>query len=81
MTQTRRECGVFLEEARARLGAVHPLTLRLRVSHAMLGFDQPGGVAHAEQVIREAAAHLGAGHPTVRDACALLAVVKSTGTQ
>ncbi|MET8454589.1 serine/threonine-protein kinase [Streptomyces sp. NPDC005209] len=81
MTQTRRECGVFLEEARARLGAAHPLTLRLRVSHAMLGFDQPGGVAHAEQVIREAATHLGDGHPTVRDARTLLAAVKSTGAQ
>ncbi|MFD7004345.1 protein kinase [Streptomyces mirabilis] len=81
MVQTRRECGVFLEEARARLGTAHPLTLRLRVSHAMLGFDQPGGVAHAEQVIREAAAHLGEGHPTVRDAYALLAVVKSNGAQ
>lgn len=74
--QTRRECGVFLEEARARLGAAHPLTQRLHVSHALLGFDQPGGPAHAEQVIREAARHLGDGHPTIRDARALLAAVR-----
>ena len=79
MAQTRHECGEFLEEARSLLGAAHPLTLRLRVSHAMLGFDQPGGVAHAERVVGEAAKHLGEGHPTVRDARTLLAMVKSTG--
>ncbi|MEU3509408.1 protein kinase [Streptomyces longwoodensis] len=79
MAQTRHECGEFLREARALLGAAHPLTLRLRVSHAMLGFDRPGGVADAERVIEEAVKHLGEAHPTVRDARALLAVVKSTG--
>ncbi|TQJ85287.1 serine/threonine protein kinase [Streptomyces sp. SLBN-31] len=77
--QTRHECGEFMEEARALLGATHPLTLRLRVSHAMLGFDQPGGMANAERAIGQAARHLGEGHPTVRDARALLAMVKSTG--
>ncbi|MFJ8597161.1 LacI family DNA-binding transcriptional regulator [Streptomyces shenzhenensis] len=66
-------------EAEARLGARHPLTLRLRVSHAMLGCDRPGGVPHAEQVVNDAAVHLGEGHPTVRDARTLLAVLRSTG--
>jgi hypothetical protein len=77
MAQTRRGCSSFLSEAQARLGARHPLTLRLRVSHAMLGCDQPGGVSHAEQVVNDAAVHLGEGHPTVRDARTLLAVLKS----
>ncbi|MGW3952505.1 protein kinase domain-containing protein [Streptomyces sp. NPDC004752] len=79
MAQTRRGCGTFLSEAQARLGARHPLTLRLRVSHAMLGCDQPGGVRQAEQVVNDAAVHLGEGHPTVRDARTLLAVLKSAG--
>ncbi|MGW1163644.1 protein kinase domain-containing protein [Streptomyces sp. NPDC002513] len=79
MAQTRRGCGSFLSEAQALLGARHPLTLRLRVSHAMLGCDQPGGVSHAEQVVNDAAVHLGEGHPTVRDARTLLAVLKSAG--
>ncbi|MFE7974627.1 serine/threonine-protein kinase [Streptomyces shenzhenensis] len=78
MAQTRRGCGTFLSEAQVRLGARHPLTLRLRVSHAMLGCDRPGGVPHAEQVVNDAAVHLGEGHPTVRDARTLLAVLRST---
>ncbi|MFJ4483538.1 hypothetical protein ACIP3D_14415 [Streptomyces longwoodensis] len=60
-------------------GPQETLTLRLRVSHAMLGFDQPGGVANAEGVLGEAVKHLGDGRPTVRDARALLAMVRSTG--
>ncbi|WP_435606847.1 protein kinase domain-containing protein [Streptomyces ardesiacus] len=79
MAETRRGYGTFLSEAEARLGARHPLTLRLRVSHAMLGCDQPGGVRDAEQVLNDAAADLGETHPTVRDARTLLAVLKSTG--
>ncbi|WP_371553969.1 hypothetical protein OG416_35210 [Streptomyces longwoodensis] len=79
MAQTRHECGEFVQQAMTLLGAAHPLTQRLRVSHAMLGFDQPGGVANAERVIGEAVKHLGETHPTVRDARALLAMVKSTG--
>ncbi|MER7965796.1 protein kinase domain-containing protein [Streptomyces ardesiacus] len=79
MAETRRGCGTFLSEAEARLGARHPLTLRLRVSHAMLGCDQPGGVRDAERVLNDAAADLGETHPTVRDARTLLAVLKSTG--
>ncbi|MGW2258346.1 protein kinase domain-containing protein [Streptomyces sp. NPDC001780] len=80
MAQARRGCGAFLDEAQARLGARHPLTLRLRVSHAMLGCDRPGGVSHAEQVVNDATVHLGEGHPTVRDARTLLTVLKSAGT-
>ncbi|MGS2589638.1 protein kinase domain-containing protein [Streptomyces hebeiensis] len=80
MGQARRGCGTFLDEAQARLGARHPLTLRLRVSHAMLGCDRPGGVSHAEQVVNDATVHLGEEHPTVRDARTLLAVLKSAGT-
>ncbi|MER6530024.1 protein kinase [Streptomyces sp. NPDC001508] len=79
MAETRHGCGTFLSEAQARLGARHPLTLRLRVSHAMLGCDRPGGVRNAEQALNDAAAHLGETHPTVRDARTLLAVLKSTG--
>lgn len=79
MAQTRRGCGAFLTEAQTRLGTRHPLTLRLRVSHAMLGCDRPGGVSHAEQVVNDAAVHLGEGHPTVRDARTLLAALRSAG--
>ncbi|WP_330343969.1 protein kinase [Streptomyces longwoodensis] len=79
MAQTRHECGEFMQEARTLLGAAHPLTLRLRVSHAMLGCDQPGGVANAERVVGEAVKHLGEAHPTVRDARVLLEMLKSTG--
>ncbi|MEU2426308.1 protein kinase [Streptomyces sp. NPDC007851] len=79
MAQTRQGCGSFLTEAETRLGTRHPLTLRLRVSHAMLGCDRPGGVPHAEQVVDDAAADLGETHPTVREARAVLAVLKSAG--
>ncbi|MFE9451901.1 protein kinase [Streptomyces sp. NPDC006739] len=79
MARTRLGCGTFLTEAQARLGARHPLTLRLRVSHAMLGCDRPGGLPLAEQVLNDAAVHLGEGHPTVRDARTLLAMLRSAG--
>jgi eukaryotic-like serine/threonine-protein kinase len=77
--QTRRECGEFRAEARARLGGRHPLTLRLSVSYALLGCAEPGGVDRAERAVAEAARLLGEGHPTVRDARALLALLDSGG--
>ncbi|MEH0573502.1 MULTISPECIES: hypothetical protein [Streptomyces] len=65
--------------ARARLGGRHPLTLRLSVSYALLGCAEPGGVDRAERAVAEAARLLGEGHPTVRDARALLALLDSGG--
>ncbi|MDX2678322.1 protein kinase domain-containing protein [Streptomyces sp. NY05-11A] len=78
--QTRRECGEFRAEARARLGGRHPLTLRLSVSYALLGCAEPGGVDRAERAVAEAARLLGEGHPTVRDARALLGLLDSGRT-
>ncbi|MCZ4099354.1 protein kinase [Streptomyces sp. So13.3] len=78
--QVRRECGAFAAEARSRLGEDHPLALRLKVSHAMLGYDGTDGTdgtAYAERVVDEAAVRLGDGHPTVRDARTLLAALRS----
>ncbi|MET7699514.1 hypothetical protein [Streptomyces sp. NPDC005485] len=75
--QVRRECGAFTAEARSRLGEEHPLALRLKVSHAMLGYDGASGTEYAERVVEEVAVHLGDGHPTVRDARALLAALRS----
>lgn len=75
--QVRRECGAFAAEARSRLGADHPLALRLKVSHALLGYDGTGGAAYIERVVDEAAVRLGDGHPTVRDARTLLAALRS----
>ncbi|MFI5797987.1 protein kinase [Streptomyces sp. NPDC051677] len=77
--QARRECGEFHAEARERLGGRHPLTLRLSVSYALLGCAEPGGVAHAGRAVAEAAVHLGEGHPTVRDARTLLALLDAGG--
>jgi eukaryotic-like serine/threonine-protein kinase len=78
LAQVRRECGAYSDEAHERLGAQHPLTLRLRVSHALLGLsDGPDAVARAEQVVSQAALHLGEGHPTVRDARAMLALLNT----
>ncbi|WP_405720977.1 protein kinase [Streptomyces sp. NBC_01537] len=75
--QVRRECGAFAAEARSRLGEDHPLALRLKVSHAMLGYDGTSGTAYAERVVDEVAVRLGDGHPTVRDARSLLAALRS----
>ncbi|MEU9193148.1 serine/threonine-protein kinase [Streptomyces hundungensis] len=75
--QVRRECGAFAAEARCRLGEDHPLALRLKVSHAMLGYDGAAGATHAEHVVDEAALRLGDGHPTIRDARTLLAALRS----
>ncbi|MFE9404120.1 protein kinase [Streptomyces sp. NPDC006530] len=75
--QVRRECGAFAAEARSRLGEEHPLALRLKVSHAMLGYDGARGATYAERVVDEAAVRLGDGHPTIRDARTLLAALRS----
>ncbi|GGZ28969.1 protein kinase domain-containing protein [Streptomyces poonensis] len=70
-----RECSAFLDEARERLGGRHPLTLRLTVSCTLLACEGPEGVARVERAVAEAAVHLGEGHPTVREARALLSLL------
>ncbi|MGW0134594.1 hypothetical protein [Streptomyces sp. NPDC003299] len=75
--QVREECRAHADEAAAVLGAQHPLALRLRVSQALLAVtDGPDALAHAEDVVARAARHLGEGHPTIRDARALLALLR-----
>ncbi|MFF9095490.1 protein kinase [Streptomyces sp. NPDC014802] len=75
--QVREECRAHADEAAAVLGAQHPLTLRLRVSQALLAVaDGPDALADAEDVVARAARHLGEGHPTIRDARALLALLR-----
>jgi hypothetical protein len=47
------------------------------VSQALLAVaDGPDALAHAEDVVARAARHLGEGHPTIRDARALLALLR-----
>jgi serine/threonine protein kinase len=75
ITQVRRECRGFLHEARSLLGALHPLTLRLDLSHALLSATDSDGVSHLARVLSEATIHLGEGHPAVADARSLLAAM------
>ncbi|MBM9508728.1 protein kinase [Streptomyces sp. KK5PA1] len=68
----REELAAFLDEARALLGAQHPLTLRLELSHALLAAVEPDGRAALSDVLRRAATRLGEGHPAVQQARTLL---------
>ncbi|WP_225850225.1 protein kinase [Streptomyces sp. HPF1205] len=69
--RTGRECAAFVDEARTVLGERHALTLRLRLSYALLGAE-PADAGALDRLVRDAAATLGEHHPTVVDARTLL---------